>query len=240
MFDRNFVGTYFPRAATKYDNIISKDPLIKDTLSIKKEEEKTRQETDMKMVDVIKDYLLKNENTYNNTKTELYNLINDTLNNKYQNLSADIEVAVNKRYEKETNVSSDRVSKNDDLIRDLLLKQLNQKEITPIVPSSLPSHPNNQISDHLFNQGLKESKQAPKNDFLKKKQRDELGEKKLSGHYYKLTDNCWKELREKYPDLSETQRDNAFVRGTDKFIKYKKKYIKVDEEGIAKLNVLIK
>lgn len=172
-----------------------------------------------KVFNEIKEYLKNNENSYSLQKNDLVNMINETLNEKHQQLKAQIESTVETKLDKIKQFNSNSYNYPPEHIL-MLSKALNQNNLNNLNPNTTQNH-----QPTILN--------TPKEIIIESREDKKQSVKK--GKYYPLPSDLWNKLKESFPDLPDDLKGSAYIRDNTKYIKLKNSYIEVNETGIAKI-----
>lgn len=159
----------------------------------------------------IKDFIKSSENAFSTQKTDLVNLINESLDEKHLLLKTQMENLVENKLDK--------------------IKQFSSNQFTPehmLLLSKAFSNQKNEVSQPTPVTPIYQHHNINVNETKKPKERGK-------GKYFPLPNNLWKLLVAKYPDLPDELAGRAFIKNDVKYIKVKNGYIEVNDSGVAKV-----
>lgn len=214
----------------KDTNIVKNVVTTQDNQINDEDHDKKSYQLEAKVIKQLEEFLSKSENAYTNQKTELVNLINETLSEKHNNLKSYIEETVKKSFSSQDYEKSYNTHFNQ--MNDHYLTRSNNMNNLPYQPMQFPSYntPRNMDSINIDN------KERETSDYALNENKKTGKKTSGGGKYYKLPKNLWESTREMYPDLPETLESSAYIKGDEKFIKLKNTYIKINDIGVAKIN----
>lgn len=161
---------------------------------------------EMSVVNELRDYIKSGENMYSSQKTDLLNLINETLTDKHVLLKSQIDQLIDNKFDKFKSFYTPPPQTNSGDNINTMLKLLEGK-----LGHGQPVHEKVTVPEPAKVEGKKR------------------------GKYILITPNLWSELRLEFPDLPESLNSKAYIKDNEYFIKLKSNFIKVDASGVARI-----
>ena len=176
------------------------------------------QQAESEIIKQLETFMKQSENNYSTQKTDLMNLISETLtekiNEKHISLKNQIEEIITTKYNQAQGTRTGN--------------PVQAIEVPPLGGQPGATW-HNQAQG---NQGSQDNRVGGVGLVEKKKA--------TRGKYYKLTNNVWQNVLVQYPDLPASLGESAYIKDNEKFVKLKSGYVKIDESGVAKIMSLLK